>query len=387
MTHKFLLLCAGILIVTCAACALPPPAQQHRLDFFQSTGTGTGNKHCLATDFASAVMMLPNYVPDPPNPPTGNYATVERGSPIWTDLVDAFNAAPPKLQPQLCLTTVFITSNCASSSCVGATSWGFRDPTQHTHRYIGLSQGFWPTAGQRAEIYSQYETDLIAQVLAQLQAPWPTTPPSSYPAPPTFQPHVGTYDTSWMTVLAALAHEYGHILWYDAIKGDDPHYNPATFCRPQPKIKKDGFFDNSWYQISVPYQFLNFAALPTSSDVHLGSIQTNFLLAAINRKDWQTAASYLNAFYTVDPNDTDKNAVWPSLFGSVSPEEDFVETFKIYVMTDPKTNNRNPVTSMPLNLYLSPNSNPAYNPDVYAYIAGSKKKELKKKIGCIDAKF
>jgi hypothetical protein len=60
-------------------------------------------------------------------------------------------------------------------------------------------------------------------------------------------------------------------------------------------------------------------------------------------------------------------------------------------MTRADTNGGQPVTSMPLNIFSQPNSPAKYTPDIYAdlYLNASKhqKKELRRKITCIDNAF
>ena len=408
MIRSALFLCAGIIIAACFACTPAP----RPFSGGSGTGTGTGNKICTAQDFANAALMLPaGYDPGGLQPPTGNYSSVTPNSPIWNDLAAAFTAAPPKLQPRLCLTTIYINQTACNGSapCFGANSWGFRNPNNTAQRYIALSQTLWPGGGQSAAPpYSQYETASIAQVLAQLKptsAPWPTPtagPSNTIPTPPTFStamyvpptgPSIpvdktGNGTTSGMTVLAALAHEYGHILWYDLIKGAGTNYNyfAAGFCRQNPNAPGDGFFDKSWHTVTNPDTFQPYAA--PSPDQHAGSIQTGDLVSQINSQDWLDAVNSLNTMYSINPEGTDLNAVWPSLFGSISAEEDFAETFKMFVMTRPNTNQQMPVNSMPLNLFAVPNTTtPTQMPDIYQYIAKLKKKDLKHKFDCIDNRW
>jgi hypothetical protein len=192
-------------------------------------------------------------------------------------------------------------------------------------------------------------------------------------------------DTSAMTVLAVLAHEYGHILWYDLVKDNSvgDNYVPAEFCRSHPGVRRDGFFDNSWNRVSVPDVFLTFAK--TSPDQHIqGNVQTAALTSAINSKQWNTVANDLNAYFT-PASAANPNGVWPSVFGSVSPEEDFVEIFKIYIMTRPETNSGLPVTSMPLNLFVP--GQPTLMPDIYQEITQGNPHERKRKMDCIDVKW
>ena len=235
----------------------------------------------------------------------------------------------------------------------------------------------------------------------QIDASWPPAPPCQVPpAPtPTNVPKAPTFsgatntnttisvDTPAMTVLATLAHEYGHILWYDLIKGNNNSYMPMSFCRSS----GIGFFDNAWSNVSMPAtNFITFAAPPPTTDTHKG-IQTTQLITAINKNKWTTAVNYLNEYLTPQSS-SNPDGVWPSVFGSISPQEDFVETFKIYIMTNPTTNSNAPVTSMPLNLYAPAGGPPPPPPpDIYQEIAQDiaqgRQHERKRKMDCIAVKW
>jgi hypothetical protein len=381
MSRGTLPFCA-ILIAACFASA-PSPAASGGASPLNAATCSDG------TTFISHVSLLAaNY--DPSNfgtPPVGG--TSDQLTPQEkTDLNAAFNAAPPRFQKALCnLDGIYVDPS-------NVYSWGFRDIyTGGTYRYIGLSQqSLWGSNGQSpAPKYSGSETSLIQQVLATIGAPWPN-PTSKIPNPPRFSQAknvsnpTAMVDTSAMTVLAALAHEYGHILWFDLVKGSRWYlfYDPAAFCRKDRNTPGDGFFDNSWQMVHQPNIYITFAGLPSPQDLHFGTIQTQGLLTAINQQQWSTAVDDLNAYYSPDTS-TNPNGVWPSLFGSISPAEDFVETFKIFVMTRPETNNGLPITSMPLNLFATANSAPTYSPDIYAYVSSMKK--LKNKIACIHGKW
>jgi hypothetical protein len=335
-------------------------------------------------------LLLPaGYQPDPNSPPGGNYTPVSANSPIYTDLMNAFTAAPKRLQRRLCTVTVFIDQTaCSSASCANGISWGFRNPTDTSQRYIALSQGLWGGGQSAAFQYSTYETAAIGQILTRLQAPWPTTatPPGPQFLPATYISNSGvatSVNTSAMTVLAALAHEYGHIVWYDLIKGSDQNYVPGTFCRANPKVPGDGFFDGSWTSVTPPNSFQGFAE--TTNDAHAAGIQVANLVSAIQGQQWSTAAADLNAIYSSDASNP--TGIWPGLFGFVSPEEDFVDSFKIFVMTRPETNGGMPVNWMPLQIFSDTGPQPAYTPDIYSLLAHAKKKVLKRKLDCIDNKW
>jgi hypothetical protein len=376
------LLCAIVLTGACFACAPLPPVPPSPVTITWATCPNDGSS--FGNHLAVITLTNPPYNPDPnfgtppgtfPNP---NQLTTQE----QTDLNNAFMAAPPRFQKTLCtLSGIYIDSSATYS-------WGFRDPNTQQNRYIGLSQqSLWGNGNSSPLKYSSSETNLIQQVLATNGASWTNAP--TPPPPPIFSAATPV-DTPAMTVLAALAHEYGHILWYDLIKGNNKlSYTPASFCRSS---GKKGFFDNSWSSVSVPDRFVTFAAPPPSGNNHLGNIQTPNLISAINTGTWTTpegdgAVDYLNKYFTPYSSSNNRNGVWPSVFGSISPPEDFVETFKIYIMTRPGANGGAPVTSMPLNLYTTSGASPTYSPDIYQEIAQGGQHERKRKMDCIDGKW
>jgi hypothetical protein len=329
--------------------------------------------------------------------------TLSNKTQTWQDLADGFNAAPPNFRQKLCnLTAVYIdTTTCPGNpqSCFGANSWGFRNPNNTDERYLALSQGIWGSIGHSdAGRYSVYETNLLAQVMAQENMRWPLS--SATPPRPAFS---GAFsgstsidDVPALTVLAALAHEYGHILWYDVLK--TPHnnnYKPSVLCRPNPNNKGGGFFDNSWDGMDVnrPRMWLRFGEMMGDQHAH-GITQISTLARLIQTMttpdEFQMAAAAFDSLYDNDNNSA--SGVWPSLFGAISPEEDFVETFKIYILTRPETNSHMPITSMQLNIFgadsVPPNQpTPAFTPDIFADLGKNLKKELAAKIRCIHGHF
>jgi hypothetical protein len=319
------LLCGTIFMAACFACApLPPPAPP--LPPAPITlGTCAGGSTFLSHVSLLAAGYNPRNLGTPPANSSGQLTTQEQ-----TDLNNAFIASPPRFQKALCnLDGIYIDPS-------NVHSWGFRNPGTGK-RYVGLSQAaLWGGTGQSpAPKYSDSETSLIQQVLGTIGAPWPTST-NTIPNPPSFSAAenvspsgvVRSVDTSAMTVLAALAHEYGHILWFDLIKGNPLvlSYDPAKFCRSNPKVAGNGFFDSSWQTVHQPPDYLDFAELPPIDKHYNGLILTQDLINTINGQQWSTAANYLNLFYSPDTlnNSSNENGVWPSLFGSISPEEEFV---------------------------------------------------------------
>ena len=395
MIRSVLLHCVLILAASCFACApLPPPPPYPPSPLVATCPDGS-------TFLSHVSMLAANYNPGKFETPTASSTSLSNQE--QADLSAAFIAAPMRFQKALCnLSGIYIDPSASYS-------WGFRDPKTQQYRYIGLSQqSLWGSSGQSSPPnYSSSETTLICQVLVQLSAPWPPAPPcpaastTTAPNPPTFSGATNTntttnvttsVDTPAMTVLAALAHEYGHILWYDLIRGNNKSdYVPADFCRSYPGVRGDGFFDKSWSSVRIPARFLTFAYL--SSDQHIsGDVQTTTLTSAINSQNWPSVVNYLNEYFTPYSSSNKPNGVWPSVFGSISPEEDFVETFKIYIMTKPDTNGGAPVTSMPLKLYAAARASPISPPpdiyqEIYQDITRGNQHERKRKMDCIDVKW
>jgi hypothetical protein len=170
------------------------------------------------------------------------------------------------------------------------------------------------------------------------------------------------------------------------IKGSNQNYDPKGFC----KNTGTGYFDNSWLPVNQP---LDWTALGVVSGTHATNMtQINDIQMALtsNTPHFATAASLIDSLLESNSKSKSKSNsdLWPSLFGAISPEEDFVETFGFYILTDKKTNNQMPVNSMKLNIWatlITPGGAPTYTPDPYKDITNSNlKKELKRKIKCID---
>ncbi|MBV8118313.1 MAG: hypothetical protein JO081_00035, partial [Alphaproteobacteria bacterium] len=296
-------LMVGFVCLLCGGCAPPPsappsPAIPSAAPSLAISGTGTGTAGCTAQAFANAVQVLgTNYIPSTLNPPNVPTTFLSSSTQTWQDLVAAFNAAPPSFRQKLCLTTVYINpTSCAGTSylCFGANSWGFRNPRDNTQRYIGLSQSLW--SGGQAPALSVFEKNILAEVMQQQGMPWPPAS-GQVPPPPAFSHAVNgstSVDTPAMAVLAALSHEYGHILWYDVLKVNPSNYSPNSFCR-QTGI---GFFDNAWITpINTPLPWLYFGETTTvdgRTDRHAGTLQIQDLKNAVNKPDFQKAAKLLN---------------------------------------------------------------------------------------------
>src|SRR5437763_442314 len=214
MIRNALILCSGLIAGACFGIVSP-----------------TASAQPVGCNFGTNVHFLDLSVPYDPS--TGRALPV--GPPVpqaWAnDLDQAFALAPPGLQDQLCrLNGVFIDQTACNDpiECFGR-SWGLSQRRFGRGKYIALSAGFW--ANPRPS-YSEYETALMQSVLP--------LPNARYSAPQSCAPFsvCSSVDNFPMTLLAALAHEMGHIRWYDLVDTN----GPANFCADA----TGNFFSESW---------------------------------------------------------------------------------------------------------------------------------------------
>jgi len=256
--------------------------------------------------------------------PTNANATPIPGGPIpryvQADLTAAFALAPPFFQQQLCgLDGVFIAPQ-------GQDSWGFRN-IRDGRRYLALSLSLWKHG--RAPSLSAYEDQVAQRLLHGWNGFWHIHKASPDDAPA-------------MTVLGALAHEFGHILFYDTFvnpRGSAPNY--SAFCGGT-------FFAQSWRSlppVAITWRsYGDVAGAHRSDDVQVQDILS--ALAAHRLAVRLGAARLLHRLLGLA--DQTGGGRWASVFAAFSPDEDFVETFKLFVLKNSKT----PLQSLQLKIPL-----------------------------------
>jgi hypothetical protein len=294
-------------------------------------------------------------------------------------LQKAFDLASPNFRKQLCdLNAVYINPACQSGMpfCSDfANSWGWRRrvivngaDTGARESYIALSAGFWGVAPK----YSQYETMLLGRTL---------TPNASYstaqscpPGSPPGSANCTDIDNFAMALLAALAHEVGHVRWYVLV---DPTFSgnpPALMC-------SDGkdFFKKSWNSRNHP---------PSGS---AGGEWRDFSTPAeriFNPQHWpdrHVAPPDVPGDIDQTPGDQKKlsnlfkpNQPWASGLAATAPDEDFVETYKLQVLTTANL----PLTSLILSIPLPIDQTDTYNIP-FDYFTPHARAELTRKVDCI----
>jgi hypothetical protein len=342
MIRTALLLCAGLLAAACFACVVgPQPPVVAR-----GPGPGTPGVGPLAITgptcpdgslfFKNVQYVQGGWDPDPQNPadpPPVNGSQIG-STPFAPALQNAFLLAPADFQARLCSLTATIYVNGTACSDLGNCmqhSWGYRG-VQTGHTYIGISAGLWSQAcpdGSLPYAYHCFETELLDSLLGWTGPQYLTPNPPDLPG--------DTFDT---TILAALAHEVGHVRWYQVMNPDQNNnrgrpYNPSGFC--------GGTFFTGWRgSVNQPPYWRGFGN--RAADVHRAAPQIAWIDAAIHAQHWDSAATYLDQLYQ-------PYQPWASFFGALSPDEDFVETYKLHVLTNAQSGvvqGEGPLTSLPI---------------------------------------
>jgi hypothetical protein len=178
--------------------------------------------------------------------------------------------------------------------------------------------------------YASYENWLFSALLTPV-------PPaaSSWVSQFTYAAVPDPANPNSVAALAILAHEMGHIIWFDKSVGTMTKCTKAT--RPQ-------FSLYSWPSSAVVHGFRRLGQQDnnnhTSDGPDIAKISSDLRFdSPPNSGKYPDAVSALQTVYG--------SGNWASLFATVSLDEDFVETFKLWVLTDTTDNiPREPITAL-----------------------------------------
>jgi hypothetical protein len=254
---------------------------------------------------------------------------------IQTDLAAAFNLNPIFSQNELCpLDGIFINAarcmNYAPSSCsqmldtdIADNSWGFRTSNLSAtpgQKYIAISLGLWRNNQCRpghicAPAFQDYHARLVNALLDRS-----VKPTNAHANKPQLSFSAST-NTSGLSVLAAIAHERGHVYWFETFvktPGDQNVSNTTTFCNPP-------FYPGGSWQgatVGIPDgRFVQFGHLSPNSPVKISNLP---ILLPIS--DSRPTGEVLDGVYA--------SRLFPSLLAAYSPDEDFVEAFEWSALRD-----------------------------------------------------
>jgi hypothetical protein len=386
MIRNTLLLAAIITATSCLGCIQAGPVNSG------PPLVGPPSRHILQTctpgdpeSFVTKVQLLtPLYYPGPPGPytpPAGsNYDWATLAPKIHDDLAAAFSNAPQFFQRHLCsLKGVYINASVCpnndptqcSLTNAGAMfngSWGFRsyrnNATDLGSTYIAISASDLWQAGGPARPFNDYETQLL----------------KSFPGGSASTVTGANPNASWMSVLAALAHEAGHVIW--AVKtipsvGKKYDFSSLITCSAR------NFFGGWAYNTHDPKhndlqpskRWRKFKNRSNEANSSLDHASSPYLgdLGSSNPTTFNTALHDL--YQPLQP--------WASLFGAQTPDEDFVETYVMAVLTGYTAGVHTfagPLTNLPVSI-------PGYSapyPDVPRDLVGGNKQTLLDKILCLE---
>jgi hypothetical protein len=372
MTPVRLIIAILIYAGTCVACTWTPTASSTQ----RISGVGA-SAACNGQDFASRVLMV---LPDK--------TTQAPTAAMQTDLSSAYCKASQRFQHHLDnIDEIYIdATHCPNGDLTQCTSvlqsaWGQRMAGGYTQ--IGIPAGLWPSSQASAQLYPDYEAAVLSNLVqlwwrgSALQPKFSTTAHSS-----------GSENTSWMTVLAALAHEMGHVQWYEAAArsgyGFKYDFTRLTKCNffiawtentdTDPATNISGYLEppGRWRLFGTSGNVSDGGAQPSSND-HSSSptlnnpLDSNSYAKASND---QQRATLLNTIYSTP-------WPWASFWAGDTPDEDFVESFKLAVLNDAG------LLSMQISIPKSDGSGTFYTQDTpWDYNIGNKT-TLSKKIKCI----
>lgn len=383
MMRSAFVLIAAVLAAMCFACApqgmapLPLAAAAPPPPPVAISSTPVAAVCPDGTPFLNHVQLIANGYDPSGNvivPPPPGIGTPISGTIYAPALQSTFALASQAFQSRLCkLSGIYVNgpTNCATLAACIENSWGYR-ATSTLGTYVAISAGLWsqPCPGSTAYVFHCFETDLL-NALLQVNPSNPQGPKHSGA-----NPEADNFD---MTLLASLAHEVGHVRWYEVLNPNHagtPNYDPNAFC-VSPTTK--GFFTHSWKKaVNVPPIWRPFDQV--APDPHAGGPDDATILSYARSGNLRDAAPLLDQLYQ-------KAQPWPSFFASLSPDEDFVETYKFYVLTTAQRGvvaNEGPLTSLPVGMNVNLGALTAYNENIPAdYWANKKNTGLTPKVSCI----
>jgi hypothetical protein len=306
MIRSALLAAAGLAAAASFACVAyvppgPPPGSAARPVLGGMVAqSGPRSVPCTSNPppfLANAQILMTPYDPDPGhhgnNLPTGAGPVPD---PYCTSLLNAYNAESLTFQQQLDgLTNVFIdqSGSCSGQSACVQHSWGLRD-RQTGKTFVALPAGLWDSSND-VQNYSDFETTLVTQLLG-------FSPIAVAPTP----------NTQNLTVLAALAHEMGHLKWWEKKV-------ETLNCSNPPSGATRKFADNTWIRHNNATPKFQYFGVEHPGNAPMGGVDKN----VIRNDPPNQLPSDLAILY---------DGLWASIFSTVTPDEDFVETYKLWAL-------------------------------------------------------
>jgi hypothetical protein len=375
MNRRIFLVAAGILAASSASCVVPqPPVAGPGISSRALPPTPLTRTACQFAALAPKLWQITDSSYDPSvsltAPSNTQVSQLSTTTQEYKDLQNAFLFFPDFFKNQLCaLSGLYIIPSGSSRS------WGFRDSS--LNGYVGVSDDLWSVnAGGDVKTplsLSAYENSMILPTLV-----------AGIDMPPKYsgvKPDTGT-----LMLAAALAHELGHVLWNSFISPRT--FNSSTlifgnFC-------PNGVFPNaSWSTSAIinQVQWRSFGIPDNAPNVIYDQDDPNPTASNNNPTPQELNVTILKSYITAGKFKRARNVIarmlsprraWPSLFGAFSANEDFVETYVLYVLMQPILG----LTAMPLQVVLG-NGNTA-TIDIPGDLLSGNRSILAAKLLCFD---
>lgn len=280
-------------------------------------------------NYGNCVQNLPCSYPDPTHfvtsHPTGNFTQEVKA------IAAAFSASTPRFQAALCgLNAIYLNTDQNPNSPL---AWGMRERLYPQagggfREHIAISSARLDAVMTSPTPFADNEKFvLIGLMQPSLYPPSPITqlPPGSvnwenavsYTAAP--DPASSDPSTrSEIAIMGILAHEMGHIVWFDKVIPD------GQLITNQATPSGDPFSKISWKVQSHIRGFHGFGQANNNADPRRPPVAPD-LKRDLRNGCTSCASSDLSKIY---------GGEWASLFASVAPDEDFVETYKLLVLAD-----------------------------------------------------
>jgi hypothetical protein len=275
-----------------------------------------------------------------PAPQPGNSLA---SSTYANDIKAAFDIAPVFFQYQLCaLPHIYIVPH--QLSIHNPFMWGMRKYYDPTMKHIAISVDAWSPSFpiMQSRPLASYESSLVSELLLPastsatgwINGVYYTASPDP-PAPP--------QNPRAIALLDILAHEMGHIIWWEK----DVLHATCNIKGVQPN-----FYLNSWATYQSTPRFRGFGARDPGN-VHIGP-DVRMVSQDLKSPPYPPGSSNF-------PNASDDiyniyNGQSASLLATVAPDEDFVETYKLWVLTSTDASNpsRLPLTTLTVTIPQKP---------------------------------
>jgi len=391
MVRNVLIFCTATFAAVCLLCFWGMPTQALAASICPA-GTTDGET------FANEVKVLDTGFDPTVNPytrPSGTASPSPKGS-VHYDLKQAFNNAPQKVRDHLCaLSGAFINPTGCPNGDVdkcqpfsghlfsGNSSWGFRSwrggHGEKGNTYVLISGGLWNTAGASAITFSQYQNALLTFYLNHSR-------PSGWPLPwPTIQS--ATPDTPWMTVLAALAHELGHVRWaVTNIPNGAGNNWDFDLLRNCPITGGTTDFFIGWdydpqkadKQLAPSKRWRTFADCSDDESTGANKKCIEHAMSPLLEDFSNANINQLNPLlYKLYAPDNGLQQPWASLFGAQAPDEDFAEMYVLYALFANSFSGGSYLMNLPVTIPGSPTA------DVAQDLRSNRKTAVAKKLACL----